>query len=203
MLDISRPDVHKISLRHGEIYRYEPKNKFNHIKLPIFFSSDEAACVYRDNSCFMRVKIVRTGENIPRETQYILAREGNTYRLIYALSDNGTRACLNSSESGTEVTLDTYSDEPLGSVTEFLYTVCGENPYKREALPAPPAAGSGSHRCEMPNPEPAEFPLSDSPAEKLSDNLPGFPPPKVSGCRSGYCHTPWNHFCHTHIRGRH
>ncbi len=130
MLDISRPDVHKIPLRHGEVYRYEPKNKFNRIKLPIFFSSDEAACVYRDNSCFMRVKIIRTGENIPRETQYILAREGNTYRLIYALSDNGTRACLNSSESGTEVTLDTYSDEPLGSVTEFLYTVCGENPYK-------------------------------------------------------------------------
>ena len=129
MLKISQKNIREVSTSQGIFYRYCPDKEYNFAKIPLKFSYDEAACVYRSNSCFMRVKQIRRGELPPDETQYILAREKGLYRLIYALSDGDVRTCFKSENGKVYAVLDSFSDKTTSGETDFIYTVCGKEPY--------------------------------------------------------------------------
>ena len=114
--------------RKGRFYTAESANAEDVIPCGFIQGKRFSAC-YRSGSCWMKTAFIDTIENLPAETQYLLAETETGYTLYFALCDGTARASLFSENGKAYCRVETGDKNlPLGSF-RYVYALDCENPY--------------------------------------------------------------------------
>lgn len=118
----------RIIEHHGKFYMAESAQAETVIQCGFIKGKKFSAC-YRSGSCWMKTAFIDGVENIPAETQYLLAETDNGYTLYFALCDNVSRASLFAENGKAYCRVETGDKNvPLGKF-RYVYALDCENPY--------------------------------------------------------------------------
>ena len=114
--------------RKGRFYTAESANEEDVIPCGFIQGKRFSAC-YRSSSCWMKTAFIDTIENLPAETQYLLAETETGYTLYFALCDGTSRASLFAENGMAYCRVETGDRNlPLGDF-RYIYALDCENPY--------------------------------------------------------------------------
>jgi raffinose synthase len=87
------------------------------------------AC-YRFNACWMYPRVGNRVEEIPEETQFLIATDGSRYCLLFPLVDAQTRCSLSGSKDSLLIVAETGDDQTSVCDALVLYAIEGSDPFE-------------------------------------------------------------------------
>lgn len=91
------------------------------------FRAERVSAAYRENACWMRID---NSGAVPRETQFLLMKDGGVYTALFALCDGAARTSLYAEGGVLYARTETYDENvPVGAACA-VYIAEGRDPYR-------------------------------------------------------------------------
>ena len=118
-----------LRLKSGGIV-YSDKSEKTEIVIKMPIKGDRFCACYRYNSCWLKVAFFYKQEDMPAETQFVLAKKDKKYVIYIALCDGTARSSIFGKDGKTYCRVETGDENcPLGKF-RYLYELECEDPYK-------------------------------------------------------------------------